>query len=293
MRLQEDKENMRIAYLGPKGSFSYLATYQVYAQEELRAYFSITNCLIALENGEVDTAVVPIENSVEGTVSETIDYLFHHSQLRTVYELILPVVQNFLIHPHNKDSKFTKILSHPQAISQSRKFLLGNYLNVPIWHTSSTAKAAEYVMDHPEESVAAIGSQFLAEEYGMLIIHQGIQEMEDNHTRFWILGKTSQMLLPIFERKCTLAFTLKKNVPGSLYSMLSVFASREINLTKIESRPLRTTLGEYFFIVDCQEFDNKQCIKEAIEDMGKLGNVVKILGSYDVVRLRIGSPKIC
>ncbi|MDR3156500.1 MAG: prephenate dehydratase [Lactobacillales bacterium] len=283
---------MKIAYLGPKGSFSYLATQQVYGKEELMSYFSITDCLAALENGEVDTAVVPIENSVEGVVSETIDYLFHHSQLKASCELVLPVVQNFLVHPHNKDSKLIKILSHPQAISQSRKFLLENYLNVPIWHTPSTAKAAEYVMDHPEEPVAAIGSQVLAEQYGMLILHQSIQEMEENHTRFWVLGKVPQMLLSVFERKCTLAFTLEKNVPGSLYSALSMFASREINLTKIESRPLRTVLGEYFFIVDCLEFDNKQCIKEAIEEMTEFGNVVKVLGSYDVVRLSIVSLEI-
>jgi prephenate dehydratase len=221
---------MKVAYLGPVGSFSYTAIKKAYDNEQLLAYPSITDLLQAVESSEVDAAVAPIENSTEGTVTETLDYLFHQSKLKVVAELVLPINQQFLIYPQNQGKQIEKILSHPQAIAQSRKFLRRKYQKIPIWHTPSTANAAEYLVNHPAEAFAAIGSELLAQMYDLLILHHNIQDAKTNRTRFWVLGQKAPHAFAVSEYKYSLAFTMPKNVPGILNSALSVFAKRKINL---------------------------------------------------------------
>jgi prephenate dehydratase len=276
---------MKIAYLGPQGSFSYEAAKKVYDKEQFLAYPSIIDCLQVVENAEVSAAVVPIENSTEGAVTETLDYLFHRSKLKVVTELVMKVNQQFLIHPQNKDKQIERILSHSQAIAQSREFLHQNYPQTPICHTPSTANAAEYLANHSVQKFAAIGSKLLAQMYNLFVLHQDIQDVKTNRTRFWVLGQKVPHQFVVSEFKSSLAFTMPKNIPGILNSALAVFAKRNINLTKIESRPLKTVLGEYFFWLDCADVSSEKLFEDALEELKLLGEKIRFLGNYEVVEL--------
>ncbi|MDR1012867.1 MAG: prephenate dehydratase [Lactobacillales bacterium] len=275
---------MKIAYLGPACSFSYIAAKKAYDKERLLAYPSIIDCLQAVENAKTDIAVVPIENSTEGTITQTLDYLFQQSKLKILKELVLPIKQQFLIHFQNQGKQIEKILSHPQAIAQSRKFLRESYPETPVWHTSSTANAAEYLKEHPAEKFAAVGSEFLAQMYNLLILHRNIQDLKTNSTRFWVLRAKALHNHATLD-KYSLTFTMPNNGPGVLNLALCVFAKRNINLTKIESRPLKTVLGEYFFWIDCANVSSEKLFNDALEELKSLGGRVTFLGSYEVVKL--------
>ena len=180
------------------------------------------------------------------------------------------------------DKPIEKIFSHPQAIAQGKKYVRQHYLQAKIEITASTAYAARFVAQHPEENYAAIAPRSAASEYGLQIVAEDIQEMAENFTRFWLLGQ-SIPTLPLYpkEKKLTLALTLPDNLPGALYKALATFAWREIDLTKIESRPLKTALGEYFFIVDINN-EKEDLVSFAMRELEAIGITYKILGNYTV-----------
>ena len=151
--------------------------------------------------------------------------------------------------------------------------------------TASTAYAARFVAEHPEENYAAIAPYAAADEYHLSIIAKDIQEIDENYTRFWVLGdETPTIHLKEEDQKISLALTLPDNLPGALYKALSTFAWRGIDLTKIESRPLKTILGEYFFIIDFEN-RNEKLVSFALEELTSIGIHYKILGKYAVYRL--------
>jgi len=276
---------MNIGFLGPIGSFSYTAVKTAYGKHNLRALPTIIDCLEAAEKGLVTSCLVPIENSTEGSVTETLDYLYANSSLQVVSELVLPIKQYLFIHPQNKNKKVTKIFSHPQAIAQSHNFLRSNYPEASLQYTSSTASAAEIVANNFEKPVAAIGSQILADIYDLEIKNSEIQDLATNNTRFWLLGAAVlEPKLPVVNQKTSLILTMPKNSPGILHSALSSFAWRNINLTKIESRPMKTVLGEYFFLIDCLT-PNLLLLQNSELELKALGAIVKNLGTYQVYSL--------
>ena len=239
---------MLVGYLGPKGSFTHDVATHSFPTSERIAYRTITDVIKAYENHEIDFAVVPVENSIEGSVHETIDYLFHQGTIQAVAEVVYPIKQQLLVA--KKDRPIRTVYSHPQALAQGKAFLRAHYPDVAMEMTASTAYAARYVAEHPDLEIAAIAPLAAASEYGLEVQAKDIQEIEDNYTRFWILGAKepaiSETLSPGLQ-KVSLALTLPSNLAGALYKGLSTFAWRGINLTKIESRPLKTALGEYFF----------------------------------------------
>ena len=236
---------MKIAYLGPKGSFSHHVVQTAFPQEELQAFANITDVIKAYEQGLVDYSVVPVENSIEGSVHETLDYLFHQARIQAVAEIVQPIHQQLMVVPGH--TKIEKIFSHPQALAQGKKFIDEQYPEAQIEVTASTAYAARFISEHPNQLFAAIAPRSSAEEYGLELIAEDIQEMEANFTRFWVLGAEGVAIpLQAQTEKMSLALTLPDNLPGALYKALSTFAWRGIDLTKIESRPLKTALGEYF-----------------------------------------------
>lgn len=274
---------MKVAYLGPSGSFTHSVAKQAFVEEALTPYDSITAVIKAYEQGQVDFAIVPVENTIEGTVHETIDYLFHQSHIGSVAELIQPIKQQLMAV--SSERSIEKIFSHPQAVAQGKKYLLTHYPQADIELTASTAYAAKYVAEHPELPYAAIAPQAAADEYGLTIIARDIQEIDKNYTRFWVLGQEPiQTNLTASEQKMSLALTLPDNLPGALYKALSVFAWRDIDLTKIQSRPLKTVLGEYFFILDVVN-DKPELIRYALEELSTIGIQYKVLGDYGVYRL--------
>ena len=275
---------MYVAYLGPRGSFTHQVAQQAFPDAELLAFANITEVIKAFESGQVDFSVIPVENSIEGSVHETLDYLFHQAEIHAVAEIIQPIAQQLMATSQGKDIEV--IYSHPQAIAQGKQYIREHYPHARIEMTASTAYAARYVAEHPDEAYAAIAPHAAAEEYGLEVIAQDIQEIDENFTRFWLLGKEApEIQLPSQASKVSLALTLPDNLPGALYKAMSVFAWRGIDLTKIESRPLKTALGEYFFIIDA---DNSQpdLVPFSLKELTSLGISYKILGNYLVYKTK-------
>ncbi|SJZ69412.1 prephenate dehydratase [Pilibacter termitis] len=277
---------MKIGYLGPESSFTHTAAVNAFPSEYLVPYRSIPACIKAVEFHEVDLAIVPIENTLEGSVNTTVDYLFHQSTIPVGAEIVLPIYQQLMVSKENKErwEEVTKILSHPQALAQSQEFIRQYFPNADLEQTPSTAYAASFVSEHPQEKIAAIAPRASAEKYDLEIVKENIQDIASNHTRFWIIGKDEAHLpyLPVEREQMSIAITMPSNMPGSLYKALSAFSWREINLSKIESRPLKTSLGEYFFLIDLVVDKPLELIEFALEEIRLLGGEVKIFGKYGI-----------
>jgi len=275
---------MKIAYLGPKGSFSHHVVQTAFPNEELQAFANITDVIKAYEQGLVDYSVVPVENSIEGSVHESLDYLFHQADIQAVAEIVQPIHQQLMTVPGQL--KIEKIFSHPQALAQGKKFIDEHYPEAQLEVTASTAYAARFIAEHPDQPFAAIAPRNSAAEYGLELIAEDIQEMEANFTRFWVLGSEIPTIpLQSQTEKMSLALTLPDNLPGALYKALSTFAWRGIDLTKIESRPLKTALGEYFFIIDV-DYSDKELVHFARQELEAIGIQYKILGTYPIFTIR-------
>ena len=275
---------MYVAYLGPRGSFTHQVAQQAFPDAELLAFANITEVIKAFESGQVDFSVIPVENSIEGSVHETLDYLFHQAEIHAVAEIIQPIAQQLMATSQGKDIEV--IYSHPQAIAQGKQYIREHYPHAHIEMTASTAYAARFVAEHPDEAYAAIAPHAAAEEYGLEVIAQDIQEIDENYTRFWLLGKEApQIQLPSQASKVSLGLTLPDNLPGALYKAMSVFAWRGIDLTKIESRPLKTALGEYFFIIDA-DYSDPDLVHFSLKELTSLGISYKILGNYLVYKTK-------
>ncbi|WP_105125272.1 prephenate dehydratase [Streptococcus suis] len=271
---------MQVAYLGPRGSFTHQVAQQAFPSADLQAFGTITEVIKAYETGQVVYSVIPVENSIEGSVHETIDYLFHQAEIHAVAEIVQPIAQQLLAS--SADKTIEVIYSHPQAIAQGKKYILEHFPTARIEVTASTAYAARYVAEHTDQPYAAIAPQAAAEEYGLMVIGQDIQEISENFTRFWILGnEVPEIGLQKVTKKVSLALTLPDNLPGALYKAMSVFSWRGISLTKIESRPLKTALGEYFFILDLEN-QSEDLLSYSLEELTSLGISCKILGNYQV-----------
>lgn len=286
----------KVGFLGPKGTFTEMAVMTVFEKTEKIPYETIPRCIDAVMDGEVEYGVVPLENAIEGSVNLTIDYLIHEQPLPIVGEIHVPIQQHFMVHPANKDSQKDPemVLSHPHAIAQCHRFLRENYPNIQIKYMNSTGAAAQYVEEHPEQCIAAIANELAADEYHLSIIHRDIHDYENNVTRFVVLHrehvqvpqKTNQT-----SEKTTILVTLPKDYPGALHQVLSAFAWRKLNLSKIESRPAKTGLGNYFFVIDVEMKMDDILIPGVKAELEALGCGVKILGSYPVFKRQVAHVK--
>ena len=273
---------MKIAFLGPQASFTQLATSQIFTNEELLPQSNILDCFKAVQDDLVEKAVVPLENSIEGTVSMTLDYLYDFDGIFVETEVVMPISHQLMIHPDNTDIE--KIYSHPQALAQCYHFLDKEYKDVIKQEFGSTAAAAKRVAENPEKKYAAIANSYAAKLYGLKIIHQNIQDIEQNHTKFIVISKKGERLnLPQnkITEKTSLIITLPEDHAGGLHQVLSVFAWRKMNLTKIESRTLKTGLGNYFFFINVANEWHPVLSNNALEELKSLGTEVKFLGHYN------------
>lgn len=283
--MRNEEINKRIAYLGPEASFTYLATKSLFPNGWLLPFATIPECIEAVSDDKVDLAVVPLENTIEGTVPLTIDYLYHEANLFIVADCLSKIQQHLMVHKNQKDNwqNIKEIYSHPHALAQCHKYLYYSFSSVPLQRYSSTSAAAKLVSENPDRCIAAIGNSSSAEKYDLEIVQKNIHDFHFNHTRFLVLSKNNTRL-PIEKSegnaKTTLMITLPLNVSGALHQVLSVFAWRKLDLTKIESRPLKTGLGEYFFVIDVHADENDAMLKGAMEELAALGCNVKSLGTY-------------
>lgn len=275
---------MKIAFLGPEASFTQLTATQLFPNDELIPKSNILDCFLAVQNNEVDKAVVPLENSIEGTVSMTLDYLYQTPEIKIEAEAVMPIAHHLMIHPsqENQDS-IEKIYSHPQALAQSFHSLNKNYPDVPKQEFASTAAAAKRVSENPDRKIAAVANKFAAELYGLKILNENVHDVEENHTRFIIISKTENSYenhLENIGKKTAMLITLPQDHAGGLHQVLSVFAWRNMNLSKIESRTLKTKLGNYFFFVTVVGgWDNVLYIN-SVDELKAIGADVKFLGNY-------------
>jgi prephenate dehydratase len=276
-----------VGYLGPKASFTEQAVKRIFEENQRVPFESIYDCLDAVKNGDVLYGIVPLENTIEGSVTLTLDYLIHEHPLSIIGEIIVPIKQLIMVHPENVNERdsLTTVYSHPHALAQCRKFLAVNYPGATQIQTLSTSAAAQYVAKHPNEKLAAIANELAAEEYGLTTIETNIHDYENNHTRFIVVQNDREKVVPFSSApstKTTLIITLPSDQAGALHQVLAAFAWRKISLSKIESRPMKTGLGRYLFIIDLEAAIDSVLIPSAINELEALGCGVVCLGSYPV-----------
>lgn len=281
----------KIGYLGPKGTFTKLAVDTAFNGENKVAYKTIPQSIDAVINEEVDLVVVPIENAIEGTVHLTIDYLVHQKRLPICAELVVPIKQNLLINSNfvGELKNITGVYSHTQAIAQTQQYIHNELPNASIEYTDSTGSAAELV-SKSSEPIAAIGNVLAAKEYGLTIAQRDIHDYPNNHTRFIVLTKNKDLIeinQEVVTEKTTLLITLPEDRAGVLHQVLSAFAWRKMSLSKIESRPMKTGLGNYFFIIDVNEPFDDVLFPGVKGELEALGCKVNMLGTYPVYNLEV------
>ena len=266
---------MKVGYLGPKGTFSYEICNKVFDRNyEKVPYKTIKEAIIALQNLEVDTAIVPIENSLQGCVTETIDCLIEIDNIQICSEKILKINQNLLSEKKYEFEEIKEVYSHPQALAQCREYIRKNLKNAEIVEVASTALAAKEVKNR--EFAACICNLECAREYSLEIIEKNIQDNDFNETKFIVLERRNNLKNKF--NKLTMVFSTKHE-HGALYKALGIFDKYELNLTKIESRPAKTKLGEYYFIVDV-DIENDNYLK-AINELKEFVVFYKVLGGYN------------
>jgi chorismate mutase/prephenate dehydratase len=275
--VNEKKEKVfAIAYLGPRGTFCEQAAKKFFTFEraKLLPQRSIRHVFQAVIVDEAKYGVVPVENSLDGSVNITLDLLLE-SDLTVYGEVNLRIVHNLIVKKGARMNQINSILSHAQALAQCRNFLEVTFPTADVRAVSSTAKAVEMVrtMDY----TAAIGTEIAAKNFGLVVLKRQIEDDTNNFTRFFVLGKKDA--LPTNKDKTSLIFSAK-HVPGSLYQCLGVFAIRHINLTKIESRPIKGKPWEYVFYLDFEGHRTEHSVSEALDELKEICTFVKILGSY-------------
>jgi prephenate dehydratase len=275
---------MRLGYLGPAGTFSEEAARTALdgGDAELVGIATVRDTILAVHDGSVDRAIVPIENSVEGPINVTLDTLADDHDVAVVGELVLAVSQQLIAGSDLALDAIERVLSHPQAISQCARFLRERLPGAAIEPVSSTAEAARIVVGR-DEPWAAIGTLRAAELYGATVLARDVEDEPGNATRFVWLARRAAAQMPAegTPAKTSLAFWGSgDDSPGWLVRCLSEFAFRGVNLTKIESRPLRMRLGHYRFFVDCEGSAHDPSVAEAVEGLRKHCEQVRILGSY-------------
>ncbi|UJL44958.1 prephenate dehydratase [Virgibacillus sp. NKC19-16] len=280
-----------IGYLGPKGTFTKLAVDTAFNGENKQGFDTIPECIDAVEQNHIDIGVVPLENAIEGTVQLTVDYLVHQVRLPIEAEIVVPIQQHLLVHPDfsGELSEIKEVHSHSHAIAQCHQYIHQHLSSANIGFAASTGKAAEMVSEG-NTSIAAIGNKLAAREYGLRIIQENVHDYPNNHTRFVVLTKDKDNLTinhPVQSEKTTLLITLPSDRAGALHQVLSAFAWRKMNLSKIESRPMKTGLGNYFFIVDVEQPFDDVLFPGVKAELEALGCQVNILGTYPVFQMNI------
>jgi prephenate dehydratase len=272
-----------IAYLGPSGTNSETAAiaYQNWLKQEkgqesiLKPYPSIALTLRAVDRRETDKAVVPVENSIEGSVAITLDTCWQLENLKIRKALVLPISHALLSYSH-KQQDIQTVYSHPQALAQCQKWLENNIPGVRPMATNSTTEALKYLKD--DLTAAAISSPKASKLYEVPILADNIGDYPDNCTRFWVVNLESEGSGGNYT---SLAFSIPDR-SGALVKPLQVFAKRNINLCRIESRPTKRSLGEYIFSIDLEGNSQDPSVRAALDELLECTEVLKIFGSYQV-----------
>lgn len=267
---------MKVAYLGPPGTFGEEAARRYAAGADLLPCPTHGAVARAVESGEADTGLMAIENSLNGSVAETLDILIHDTVLKIQGELLVPVVHNLLAAPGTGIDAIDLVYSHPQALGQCRAFLEEYCPGAQRAAALSTAQAVEMAMASP--GAAAIATLRAADLFGAEVLAESIQDQDNNATRFVVIGTHEPESSG--RDRTSIAFEFAGDRAGLLTAALHEFSSRDINCTKMESRPTRATFGEYIFLIDFEgHHDDPECAA-ALDGLRGMTSMLKVFGSY-------------
>ena len=267
----------RIGYLGPAGTFTEQAALLYAPDAGLTPYPTIRAVGTAVASDELDAGVVPIENSLEGSVTVTLDLLIAQTGLSIRNEIVIPIHHYLVASPGVPVEAVQVIYSHPQALAQCRTYLDAHFLAVPREASLSTAAAVSDMQDS-RVPAAAICPRRATEIYDVQILAQGIQDNDTNQTRFVVLAHEDHP--PTGRDHTAICFSFTVDRPGNLYNSIGEFARRNINLVKIESRPTKQELGRYIFLIDCEGHRDDAEVAAALEGLRQRVDMLKVLGSY-------------
>jgi prephenate dehydratase len=279
---------LKIAFLGPSGTVSEQSARHFLGAFDCQfiPYRHIADVFQSTDARITDFCVVPIENTIEGSVSLHMDWIIHRLDLPIQAEWVFPSIQNLIGKRHLFDNDrplegIRKIYSHQMAIAQCREFLQAQLPKVDLESVHSTAEGVRLVSESEQEGLAAIGTELAATQFGLDILAANIQDHDNNYTRFILLGhKKMDDLVPTTTHKTSVLITLPEDYPGALHQVLSAFAWRRINLSRIESRPTKKKLGSYYFYIDIAETLDSVLVQAAIAEIEAIGCQIRILGSY-------------
>lgn len=267
------ERKLKVAYLGPKATFTHQAAIKSFGSDiDFISCKMLSDVIDEVETGRANFAVVPVENSTEGSVNATLDKLVN-TDLKVVNEINMKI-SHFLVSK-SKIENVKVIYSHQQALAQCNHWIKNNLPNVEIFPVSSTAQAAKLAMAN--KNSAAITSEMASQMYGLNIIASNIQDTKANRTRFFILGNSGTKKTG--KDKTSIVFTIKDKV-NVLYNILSIFSKNKINLTKIESRPTKKVIWQYIFFIDFDGHIDDKKIANAIKEIKQHCVFLKVLGSY-------------
>lgn len=275
---------LSLAYLGPTGTNSETAALAysdwLFSQQQvittLNPYPSIATAIQSVIQGKVDQAVIPIENSVEGSVTVVLDALWQATNLYVHQELTIPIAHGLLSYSQSL-KEIETVYSHPQGLAQCQKWLENFLPQAQLTPTKSTTEGIKYLKD--DLTAAAVAAPRAAQLYQVPLLRSDIKDRPDNCTRFWIVSSK------ISDRgsHLSLAFSLPRNAPGALVKALEIFARRNINLSKIESRPSKRSLGEYIFFIDLEGDSHDGEIRAALDDLSSCTEILKVFGNYNLL----------
>ncbi len=269
---------LKVSYFGPEATFTNLAAVRQFGHKtQFLPETGIKDVFERVERGDADYGVVPVENSTEGVVSHTMD-MFLGSNLKICAEIILEIHQCLLSRVKSMD-QIKRVYAHYQALAQTRTWLRRNLPGVPVLDAASTSESAKLAAAH--KNSAAIASAYAGEFYGLKILADRIEDQRNNFTRFLVIGKQS---VERTGKDLTMVMFSLKDRPGALFNSLQSFSRRKINLTKIESRPLKGRAWEYVFFVEMEGHVQDRKISDALKNLEKRSVFVRVLGSFPKTR---------
>ncbi|MEH2293733.1 prephenate dehydratase [Nostoc sp.] len=283
---------LSIAHLGPPGTYTEQAavfyvnwlTKSTVVEAMLSPYPTISQSLHAVADGQARLAVVPVENSIEGSVSTTLDTLWQLDSLRIQLALVLPIAHTLISCASSLDNIKT-VYSHPQALAQCQRWLERFLPTVQIIPSNSTTEALERL--EQDITTAAIASSRAAQLYKLPILATNINDSPENFTRFWVVSQgeadAGYQISKVPASHTSLAFSMPANAPGALVKPLQIFAQLGINLSRIESRPTKRSLGEYLFFMDLEADAKEAQMQSALAELTIHTEILKILGVYNVL----------